>query len=162
MLALQLPPGARRRFAFMGWPRYREGLWNALLLEADRQLRADCPLLLGADRDGAVLEAARRNALRAGVLDHLSLQALELKRQAPPVAPTGLALCNPPYGTRLGRGELHDTYRALGSLYKEMPSQWQRAFLCPDPLLAKDIGLPLALLARLQNGGIRIGLYGVK
>lgn len=162
MLALRRPPGARRQFAFMDWPRYRPGLWNALLLEADRQMRADCPPLLGADRDATVLEAARRNAQRAGVLDHLSLQPLELSQQLPPVAETGLALCNPPYGTRLGCGDLHATYRALGDFYGGVVPQWQRAFLCPDQRLAMDTGLPLTLLANLHNGGIRIGLYGVK
>jgi len=162
MLALRRSPGARREFAFMGWPRYRPGLWNALLLEADRQVRDDCPPLLGADRDGTVLEAARRNARRAGVFEHLALQPLELSQQRPSVAPAGLAICNPPYGTRLGRGELHDTYRALGGFYRGMPPSWQRAFVCPDQRLAIDTGLPLALLANLQNGGIRIGLYGVK
>ncbi|MEZ4483836.1 MAG: hypothetical protein R2864_04330 [Syntrophotaleaceae bacterium] len=95
MLALGQPPGAGREFAFMGWPRYRPGLWNALLLDSDRRVRGDCPPLLGADRDGPVLEAARCNARRAGVLDHLSLQTLELDRQASIVAPTGLAVCNP-------------------------------------------------------------------
>ncbi len=162
LLALQRPPGAERRFAFMDWPRYRPGLWRALLLEAGKQEQSCCPVLTGADRDAAVLEAARRNAERAGVLEFLSLQQVELSQQPPPALPPGLVVCNPPYGARLGRGELDDTYRALGRLYAGVLSEWQRAFLCPEPRLAKDTGLPLARLTDLQNGGIRVGLFTVK
>ncbi len=162
LLALQWPPGAQRKFAFMDWPHYRSGLWQALLLEAAKQGKDQCPSLAGADRDAVVLEAARRNAARAGVAEYLSLQPLELSQQSQPASLPGLALSNPPYGARLGRGELDSTYRALGGLYAGVLSEWQRAFLCPDPRLAKLTGLSLAQIAGLQNGGIRIGLFAVK
>lgn len=161
LLALKKPPGAARTFAFMEWPHYRQGLWQALLQEAERQRLGSCPTLRGADRDGKVLEAARSNAERAGVSDFLSLQQLEVGGQAPVFSNPGLAICNPPYGTRLGMGELTGTYRALGLLYAEVLSGWQRAFLCPEPRLARDTGLPLTRLAALQNGGIRVGLFVV-
>jgi putative N6-adenine-specific DNA methylase len=162
LLALHRPPGAERKFAFMDWPRYRPGLWQALLLEAAKQGRDSCPVLTGADRDAAVLEAARRNAKRAGVEEYLSLQPMELSQQSSSPSLPGLVLSNPPYGARLGRGELDDTYRALGRVYREILPEWQRAFLCPDPRLAKTIGLPLTQSANLQNGGIRVGLFAVK
>lgn len=162
LLALQRPPGAERKFAFMDWPRYRPGLWRALLLEAAKQQKDSCPALVGADRDAEVLEAARRNAARAGVLEFVSFQPLELSQQRPSLSPPGLAIANPPYGARLGRGELDGTYHALGHLYAGALSRWQRAFLCPDPRLAQVSGLPLTQVARLQNGGIRVGLFAVK
>ncbi|APG27760.1 hypothetical protein A7E78_07865 [Syntrophotalea acetylenivorans] len=163
LLALQRPPGAQRKFAFMDWPRYRPGLWQALLLEAAKQEKNSCPMLVGADRETTVIDAARQNAKRAGVEEYLSFQPLELNQHfSPPAAPPGLALSNPPYGTRLGRGELDDTYRALGRVYRQVLPEWQRAFLCPEPRLAKRIGLPLAQAASLQNGGIRVGLFTVE
>ena len=162
LLALQRPPGAERKFAFMDWPRYRPGLWQALLLEAAKQGNDCCPALVGADRDAAVLEAARRNASRAGVLEFLSLQPLELSQQSPPLSSPGLALSNPPYGARIGRGELDAIYRDLGKVYRQVLPEWQRAFLCPDPRLAKVVGSSLAQIASLQNGGIRVGLFAVK
>lgn len=162
LLALQRPPGAKRNFAFMDWPRYRPGLWQTLLLEAAKQGRDVCPIVTGADRDEEVLDAARRNAKRAGVDDYLSFQPLELNQQSTPPSLPGLALSNPPYGTRLGRGELDEIYRALGRVYREVLPGWQRVFLCPEPRLAKTIGLPLTQTASLQNGGIRVGLFSVK
>ena len=161
LLALQLPPGGLRRFGFMDWPRYRQGLWDALLLEARKRAKGNSPLLIGTDRDESVLEAARRNALRAGVLEHLSLQPLELSRQVTPDSPPGLAVCNPPYGARLGQGELNETYRALGRFYGSVLGRWQRAFLCPERRLAKATGLFVKSLAQLQNGGIGVELFEV-
>lgn len=162
LLALQRPPGAERKFAFMDWPRYRSGLWQALLLEAAKRGKDSCPILVGADREATVLDAARRNAKRAGVEEYLSLQPLELQKQSSPPSSPGLALSNPPYGTRLGQGELDDTYRALGRVYRQILPEWQRAFLCPEPRLAKTVGLPLTQIISLQNGGIRVGLFVVK
>jgi putative N6-adenine-specific DNA methylase len=162
LLALQRPPGAGRKFAFMDWPRYRPGLWQALLIEAAKQEKQCCPLLAGADRDAEVLNAARRNALRAGVADYLLLQPLELSQQVSPPSSPGLALSNPPYGARLGRGEVDAIYRDLGRVYQQVLRGWERAFLCPDPRLAQITGLPLTQVAGLQNGGIRVGLYTVK
>ena len=37
LLAGRRPPGAQRTFAFMDWPGYRPGLWQALQVEAVRQ-----------------------------------------------------------------------------------------------------------------------------
>lgn len=101
LLALKRPPGAARNFAFMDWPRYRPGLWQALLLEAAKQGKDSCPLLMGADREATVLDAARRNATRAGVEKYLSFQPLELSQQASPPSSPGLALSNPPMGRAL-------------------------------------------------------------
>lgn len=162
MLALNRPPGAEREFAFMGWPRYRQGLWQALLLEAAKLGKECCPPLTGADRDSEVLDAARRNAKRAGVSDYLLLQPVELSQQAIPPSSPGVALANPPYGARLGRGELDDIYRDLGRVYSQVLPGWHRAFLCPDPRLAKVVGLSLQQIGNLQNGGIRVGLFTIK
>ncbi len=162
LLALQRPPGAQRKFAFMDWPRFRPGLWQALLLEAAKQEKDTCPMLVGADRERAVLEAAGRNANRAGVEKFLSFEPLELSQQVSPPSSAGLVVANPPYGTRLGRGELDAVYRALGRVYRDVLSGWQRAFLCPEPRLAQKVGLPLVQAASLQNGGIRVGLFSVE
>ncbi len=161
LLALNRPPGAARTFAFMDWPRYRPGLWQALLMEAQRQGREACPVLAGGDRDPAVLEAARRNADRAGVGHCLILRQAEAGDWIPSVDRPGLAICNPPYGTRLGRGEEKAIGRTLDRLYEKIPRPWQRVFLAADPGPADAMVLPLRRLAALQNGGIRAALLEV-
>lgn len=159
LLAGNRPPGGRRQFAFMAWPRYRPGLWQALLAEAGRGERESAVPIRGADRDPAALAAARRNAERAGVADRVVLSVGELA-QTPAAGGAGLLLCNPPYGLRLGREEdLRPLFRTLGELSRRSLPGWRVAFLAPAEHLARATGLPLRPLALLNNGGIAVTLW---
>jgi len=159
LLAGNRPPGAARQFAFMRWPRYRPGVWQALLAEAARGERALTVSLRGADRDAGALAAARRNAGRAGVLGSIDFRPGEVA-QTPPAGGRGLLLCNPPYGERLGRQEdLRPLFRALGEVCRRQLPGWRVAFLSPDEALARSTGLPLRPLALLSNGGIAVTLW---
>jgi putative N6-adenine-specific DNA methylase len=158
LLASRRPPGAGRTFSFMNWPRYRPGLWQALLAEAVRGKRDSLPAILGSDRDEKVLEAAGRNAARAGVADLLTFRQQDISAQST-FEGSGLVLCNPPYGARLGRSDdLGALYSLLGKVYRNSFAGWRGALLCPDPHLAEATGLPLRKVAVLDSGGIRVAL----
>ncbi|MFO7982013.1 MAG: class I SAM-dependent RNA methyltransferase [Desulfuromonadales bacterium] len=160
MLAGGKPPGSNRRFAFMNWPRYRPGLWQALLSESVRsQAEPSLPVISGSDRDAAMIEIARRNAQRAGVAQEVSFQGLELAAQSSVPGP-GLVFSNPPYGTRLGStGGLTSLYRQFGQVCRANFPDWQVAFLCPDPRLAEQTGLSLSSTGPFSNGGLQVHLY---
>ena len=159
LLASRRPPGERRSFAFMGWPRYRPGLWAALKGEAGRLHRPVPAAITGTDRDPRALAAARRNAERAGVEAVVQLRVGQL-REAAGQEEKGLVLCNPPYGERLGReDDLRPLYRTLGQVFRQGFAGWRGAFLCPEEGLARASGLPLEKVAKLSNGGISVGLY---
>jgi putative N6-adenine-specific DNA methylase len=115
--------------------------------------------MAGSDRDAAVVARALRNADRAGVADFVSFTPGELV-QLPPSSPPGLVVTNPPYGGRLGGDvDLPQFYRRLGrELPRAFPS-WRIALLAPESELARCTGLPLRAIARLENGGIPVGLY---
>jgi putative N6-adenine-specific DNA methylase len=159
LLALNRPPGAGRRFAFMEWPHVRSGLWEALLAEAARAGRPAVAAIGGSDRDPKALAAARRNAERSGVagaVDFVLADLSDLPRRPGP----GLVLCNPPYGGRLGAGEdLRPLYRALGESCRRAFPGWQAALITPDDRLARATGLPLERRALLDNGGIAVTLW---
>ncbi len=158
-LARRRAAGLERRFACMDWPGFRLGLWEVLTGEARRAELPATPILRGGERDAASFEAARRNAARAGVVDLLDLRREELTDAVAP-AGSGLLLCNPPYGKRVGGEEdLRPLYRTLGRIYRERFFGWRLAFLCPDDALAAAVDLPLKRLARLRNGGIPISLW---
>lgn len=157
LLAQGRPPGVERRFAFMEWPGWRPGLWQALLHEAGQAASFSFPPIHGSDRDAAVLEICRQNAERAGVLPFLQLHPSELKEARPP-SREGLLLCNPPYGGRLSDGEdLVPLFRVLGEVSRRF-SGWQFAFLSPDDRLTRATGVPVRVVARLVNGGIPVSL----
>lgn len=159
LLADRQPPGGRRAFAFMDWPRYRPGLWQALLIEAGRSGQPGRADIHGADRDPAALAAARRNAERAGVADRIEFSLRELAR-TPAAEGGGLLLCNPPYGQRIGREEdLCPLFRALGEVGRNLLPGWRIALLTPTDFLARATGLPLQPLASLNNGGIPVTLW---
>ncbi|MDY0270526.1 THUMP domain-containing class I SAM-dependent RNA methyltransferase [Trichloromonas sp.] len=161
-LAQRRAPGRDRRFAFMDWPGFRPGLWEVLLAEARRAELPATPLLRGGEWDRASFEAAGRNAQRAGVAELLDLRREDLADAFAP-AESGLLLCNPPYGKRVGAGEdLRPLFRTLGRVRRERFPGWRLAFLCPDDALAAVMGEPLVRLARLRNGGIPVTLWGTE
>ncbi len=158
LLASHRPPGAGRVFSFMNWPRYRPGLWQSLLAEAVRGEKDSVPAILGSDRDEKVLEAARCNAVRAGVAGMVAFRQQDVSTQSATEG-SGLVLCNPPFGARLGRSDdLGSLYRLLGHVYRNSFAGWRGALLCPDPRLAAATGLPLRKVAELNSGGIKVAL----
>ena len=163
LLAGHRPPGKGRDFAFMQWPRYRPGLWQALLQEAVRQAQAiPAGMINAADRDPSVLEKARRNAERAGVAGCIAFRPGEISAAEPPAGP-GLVLFNPPYGERLeGGGDIVSFYREMGQALRHRYGGWGQAFLCPDEQLARRTGLPLEPAGGFSNGGLRVTLFRSK
>jgi putative N6-adenine-specific DNA methylase len=109
--------------------------------------------IAGSDRSRAAVEAARRNAERAGV--DVRIDTLEVGHARPPVA-QGLVVCNLPYGHR-APAALHAFDRLAAALAGPFAA-WRAALLCPEPAWASRLGRPVAHHHRLTNGGLRIGL----
>lgn len=160
LLAANVAPGCAREFAFMAWPRYREGLWRMLLGEAERAVRPLTVALHGADRDPLAVAAARANATRAGLSAALTFheRAIADWRDAP--ADHGLVIANPPYGLRLENfTSLLPLYADFGELCRRVFPGWRVALLTPQRRLAEATGLRFAPPLPLLNGGKRVQLY---
>ena len=159
MIATNRPPGRQRSFAFMHWPGYRPGLWQALTADADRKIVAPASPIYASDSDSQVLTAARQNAQQAGVAENIYFSCAELQSLPVRTMP-GLVLCNPPYGIRLEQGEdLRALYRNLGQGFQRAFPGWTIAFVVPDEHLAAATRLELRTHARLVNGGLPVSLY---
>jgi len=158
LIAMNRAPGLSRSFAFMRWPRYRPGLWEVLLAEARKSERTSIPLITGYDRDNGAVEAARANALKAGLSAVTTFEKRDISLLSLPPG-NGLLLCNPPYGGRLEKGEdLRPLFRKLGEVCRPF-SGWTVAFLCPDEAFPKASGLRFERSFPLVNGGIPVRLY---
>lgn len=165
LLAMNVPPGlanahrSPRGFAFLGWPGAPTDAFLAAVEEARRCiLPAPGPSIMATDRDSRVLDDLRRNARRAGVLEHLQVEQTSLSR-APDPGPDGWVVTNPPYGTRLGgRKELRPLYRALGRRAREEWAGRPLAIFAADPVLARETRLELEEVLTTRNGGIRVQL----
>lgn len=164
LLQLGRAPGRGRRFAFHHWPGFDEALWRRLLDQAQAQERPLVPgRIFGADLDPQAVQAAARNAERAGLAGLIDLAVADVARSRLPAgrAP-GLVACNPPYGRRItaggrgGHGGLAPVYRALGRFARSQPG-WHLAILTTSPALAGLAG-PVRRSHRLHNGGLLVHL----
>jgi putative N6-adenine-specific DNA methylase len=163
LIALNLPPGGRRTFAFMDWPGFRPGLWQQLLDVAARAAGvAPSAAIVAVDSNPRAIAALRLNLAEAG-LDELvdghccPMQdfSSELKH--------GLLICNPPYGERLGKNaDLDALYRDLGRVYGTRFAGFQGCLICPEKRLVRQTGLAFEPLLRFSNGGIPVALLRKK
>jgi putative N6-adenine-specific DNA methylase len=160
LLARGIAPGLQRRFQFMSWPSFDEGLWNERLEKARGSITSSVEGIRGSDRDAGAIQAAARNAERAGVADtiHFSSQAMsgsiaELEDVA---KGTGWILTNPPYGVRMGESDdLRNLYARLGTELRTKQG-WRAGILTTDAALINQTRLALASRFSTSNGGIPV------
>lgn len=159
LIALHRAPGQGRDFAFMNWPKYRPGLWQQLLIEAQREEKSTLPSpVFAVDNNPKAIETARINLRAIGLEGTIRLACGNMQQQQPEF-PNGLLICNPPYGERLGKNaSLRSLYHDLGQLYGSVFADWQGAIVCPDSELVKVTGLHFSPLLRFANGGIKVSL----
>ncbi|MDQ6768477.1 MAG: class I SAM-dependent RNA methyltransferase [Gemmatimonadota bacterium] len=163
MIARRIAPGSRRRFPFMTWPGFEIERWNRILEIAEAGVTDFSGEILGADRDAGAIQAATRNAERAGVLASVSFSTEALSGSIATiddsVKESGLILTNPPYGVRVGESEdLRNLYAKLGSLLKSKPG-WRLGVLTSDSALVRQTRLPLRPRFSTSNGGIPVSFF---
>ncbi|MDQ7053877.1 MAG: THUMP domain-containing protein [candidate division KSB1 bacterium] len=160
LIARQIAPGLlRSSFAFQHWRKYDERLWQSLLDEArHRRLLAAPAPIVGSDLQPRVLEIARANARRAGVLQDIRFEQRPLT-EARPVGDHGILICNPPYGERLGvEKSLAELYKSIGDLLKQHFKGYTGFVFTGNLNLAKRIGLKPRRRHILYNGPIECRL----
>ena len=165
LLAAGPPAAAGRDLALRAWPSFEPGTWASVGADAD-QLRAEAPVpdgtgpprIVAADRDAGAVEAARANAERAGVADRIEFRvapvaALEPPTGTPPSRSTGLVATNPPWGGRVGGGDLRNLYATLGNVAAERHPGWEIGVLVADRSLARQVRPGLGERLHLELGG---------
>ena len=120
-VALNVAPGAERRFGFEKLRQYDRSVWQGLKAaaldakQAAASSRKDLQIF-GSDISGDMLDKARANFQRAG-LPSIVLKQVDARGMSAPVAAPGILVANPPYGERIEvrgrgpRGEIRETGR---------------------------------------------------
>lgn len=161
LMAAGLPPGGDRRFAFHQWPSFEPGTWasvGATIQAANRdQPRAGSPIV-ASDRDRVVIEAALANAERAGVGGLVEFSP-RVVAHLPPLEGPGMVVTNPPYGRRLGDGNLVPLYKRFGAVVRERLPEWDLSVVTPERKLAMAADADLRAAARFRHGGLAVELY---
>jgi putative N6-adenine-specific DNA methylase len=160
LLARDLAPGLGRGFAFQHWGGFRPGTWASVMGEARRRARPAAEVaLVASDRDEGAVTATRANAERAGVLADVEVSRRTVSDVVPPAGTgPGWLLTNPPYGSRVGGGDLRNLHARLGRVARERLPGWRVGLLVVDPRLAGHTGLALHEALRTTNGGIDVRL----
>ncbi len=160
MLALNMPPGARREFGFQrlaghdaaGWATLRE----AVLAAATPPMPLE---IYGSDSSPREVDRARENLEAAGLKGSVVFGVGDVLEMPPP-ASSGVMIANPPYGVRLGEAnELAAFYPPLGNALKARYSGWRCYLFSGDPELAKLIRLRASKRTPLFNGPLECRLY---
>lgn len=157
LLARRIAPGLHRRFAFMEWPHFDEGVWRRVHEDAVAVAlpRAPGPIQ-ASDRDAGAIEAAIANAARAGVAGDITFEQRAISAIQPPEAP-GWVCTNPPYGVRVSeRAELRNLYAQLGKVMRAKCPGWTVVMYSVDARLEKATRLPFRPVLSTVNGGIPV------
>jgi putative N6-adenine-specific DNA methylase len=160
LIARGVAPGLQRRFQFMNWPTFDEGLWNNMREKARDSVTHATDEIRGSDRDGGAVQAATRNAERAGVANMIqfSTQAVSGSIAELPDVEKGVGwiLTNPPYGIRIGdSADLRNLYATLGTALRDKRA-WRAGILTSDSALVRQTRLPLVPRFSTSNGGIPV------
>jgi 23S rRNA G2445 N2-methylase RlmL len=161
-ISRSMAPGLRRSFGFERWADQSHMPIFRRLKQAAQEMvlpRAPCPIL-ARDSDKSMVEAARRNAQAAGVVEDIQFEVAEIATLSPE-GPTGVLCTNPPYGERLpgpAPGQsldkiFTDVARALDRM-----RNWTAIILCGNPMLAHSIQRKHRISHRLWNGPLEARL----
>ena len=163
MIARKIAPGLKRHFQFMGWPGFDAERWNRILGNAQGAVTVFSGEILGSDRDAGAVQAAARNAERAGVSENVrfateavsgSIAAIDDS-----VRQSGWILTNPPYGVRVGESDdLRNLYAKLGAALNSKPG-WRLGVLTSDSALVRQTRLSLRPRFSTSNGGIPVSYF---
>jgi len=162
-MALDIPPGLGREFAFSKLLNFRDKIWENLRAEAAaRRKPMQFCSIYGSDKYGDALKVARENLETAGLLEAVELKQCNVL-EVPVPAAEGVLVTNPPYGVRIGeQEELAALYPELGHMLKQRFAGWRAYFFTADFRLAKLIRLSASRRIPLFNGALECRLFEYK
>jgi putative N6-adenine-specific DNA methylase len=154
--ALDSAPGlSRAEFGFQKWRDFQPDLWETLLQEARQRRKSSLNSpIYASDAEEETLAQAIDNAYFCRVENYIQFSQQAIDRLEAP-SDSGVILCNPPYGKRLGSAsELGALYKSLGDVFKQQFKGWTAYVLSANKELTKQIGLRSARRTPLFNGSL--------
>jgi len=155
-IALKFPIGLNKSYLFELWPDFDQQLWK---IEQDRAIQAidktkKFPKIIGCEENKEIALQAKNNIAAAGLQDVIEIKNIHFNELFLP-SQTGIIVCNPPYGKRIGTyEELCDLYQELGSFLKSRASGWHFWLLSGTPKLGRFLQMKAIKRFPISNGGI--------
>lgn len=161
MIGRNIAPGLSREFAAEGWELIPEILWKEERQAAFQAMDYDADIRIsGSDIDKKAVEAARENAIEAGVDDCIDFHIMDLTRLRPGDVRDGIIITNPPYGERIGdKKAIERIYGSLNFYMKKNPG-WSLFLITTDKEAEEKImGRPADRRRKLYNGRLEVCYY---
>lgn len=173
LYAHNIAPGFGRRFALENLTIYNKDRATKIRRAEAELIRTDVETrITGSDIDSAAVERAKLNAEHACVAAGRALQ--EIGSDARILRPdfvqadfteleapyeSGLLLCNPPYGERIGdEEEAEKLYKRMSCLFTNFPD-WELGVITSHNKFQDSIGKHASLLKDLKAGNLETKFY---
>ncbi|MBO5904504.1 MAG: class I SAM-dependent RNA methyltransferase [Clostridia bacterium] len=159
MILANIAPGAGRSFAAEKFPLIPSALWTEARIESEDKVVRDPKFeVFASDIDREVLEYAKANADRAGVLSNMKIFEQDA-RKIEKLDRRGTIVCNPPYGERMmTERQVESLYREIGKTFARL-SPWQIYVLTSHEGFERFYGRRADKKRKLYNGMIPCNLY---
>lgn len=160
MIARNMGPGLKRKFASEEWPVINESAWHEARFSANNAIKTDFKLqIFGYDVDKTSTEACKTNARNAGVEGDIVFEQKDIKdlwidKQY------GIVISNPPYGKRMSEfKEINDIYISFHKTFKKKRG-WSIYILTADEMFPKYFKRAQPdRVRKLYNGRIKTNYY---
>jgi len=161
----RVPGLLRSNYGFMHMKYFDEPTWQQMRSTALKKSKmrggkaAFKPArIIATDNDPKAVEAARKNAMTAGVSHMIDFDVCEFDETVmPPEA--GIIVMNPGYGSRLGEMEqLKNTYQRIGDFFKQKCAGYTGYVFTGNPELGKKVGLRTSRRFEFYNANIECRL----
>lgn len=166
LIASRRAPGLlRSNYGFMHLKFFNEQKWRRMRTEALKKSKArggkagfkPAPIIATDIVAGAV-EAARKNAMTAGVSHLIDFDVCDFAETVIPPGP-GIIVMNPEYGFRLGEiKKLNNTYNRIGDFFKQKCAGYNGYIFTGNPALSKKVGLRTSRRIEFYNANIECRL----
>ncbi|WP_425756334.1 THUMP domain-containing class I SAM-dependent RNA methyltransferase [Ihubacter sp. rT4E-8] len=160
MLGRNIAPGLNRSFASEGWELIPKEFWKEERKKAFESVNYDAELkIMAFDVDSKAIEAAKENAIEAGVDDCIIFKRMNMQRMEARES-GGIIITNPPYGERIGeKQQIENIYRKYNEFFRENPT-WSLFMITTDKdAEAKTFGRPADRRRKLYNGRLEVCYY---
>lgn len=159
MIGLNIAPGLNRKFAAEAWHTIPSEYWKEERKLAFNGILQEDLEIYGQDNDPKAIEAAKENAIEAGV-DFAVNFSLEDVSNIRTVRESGVIITNPPYGERMGdQKSIQRVYQGLKDFMAENKS-WSLFLITSDKSAEEAVMGRLADRRRkLYNGRIEVTYF---
>ncbi len=160
LIATGRAPGLlRSNYGFMHLEGFDPELWKTMRIKARKAPGKSTPApIIATDIDEKAVDAARKNAMTAGVEHLIDFSVCDFADTPIPPEP-GIVIMNPEYGQRMGEiDQLEITYKRIGDFFKQSCPGYKACIFTGNLQLAKKVGLRTSRRLTFYNADIECRL----